>query len=35
MSQTFVMLKPDTIKRHLEKDIIDIFLEAMYNDNRN
>jgi len=30
MSQTFVMLKPDTIKRHLEKDIIDIFLEQGY-----
>jgi nucleoside-diphosphate kinase len=30
MSQTFVMLKPDTIERHLEKDIIDIFLQQGY-----
>lgn len=30
MSQTFVMLKPDAIERHLEKHIIDIFIEEGY-----
>lgn len=30
MSQTFVMLKPDAIERHLEKHIMDIFIEEGY-----
>lgn len=30
MNKTFVMLKPDAMTRHLEKHIIDIFLEEGY-----
>lgn len=30
MSQTFVMIKPDAIERHLEKHIIDIFIKEGY-----
>ena len=33
MSQTFVMLKPDAIERHLEKHIIDIFRSITEYDN--